>query len=276
VNPGDAILGPVRALPLLFAAAVLSVASRARAEDRLPGEAAELTPEVREKAKAHVAAIVAGKAPEKAARALLLLGPVVWPVVEEVQRVTVADEPKPWFAYLKALLVPKAEPDFEELRRRLRRTLLGRGPSGAITDLSDFRRGRPDPEQKGKRLPLAVPAQPLENGAKAYRSSDGSIVVAFGVEGTDKAPDGGDVSISDERAGIVAAVAGRGIGAPTLSGRGGHASAVAENGWAFAFGADGADGQKPGGQAGDGGIGDGRGALGAHLQQGKPGKHAPP
>jgi hypothetical protein len=258
------------------AALVLGIGAQVEAGDRLAGELAELTPEAKTKAEALVADIVAGKAPEKAARALLLLGPPVWAAIEPAARVNVAEGPRPWFSYLKALLVPKSDPDFEELRRRVRRTLLVGRPDGVAGDLTDFKRGRPDPAQKGKRLPLGMPAQDLGSGAKGYRSADGTMFVAFGLDGSVKAPDGGDVNVTDVVAGFVAAVGGRGVPAPDVSGRGGNANAIAENGFAYVWGADGADGVKPEGQGGEGGLADGRGGAGVFLHQGASGKTVGP
>jgi hypothetical protein len=259
-----------RLLPL---AAALLLARGARADEpRLPGEAAELTAEVRTKAQAHVDAIVAGKEPAKAARSLLQMGPAVWPVVEEKMRVIVDAGPRPWFHYLKALLVPKADPDFEALRARLRRTILSGRLEAVAADLAEFRRGRPDPAQRGKFLPHATPPTDGDAGAKVYRSPDGTIVVAFGMDGTREKPDAGDAAILDPTAGFVAAVGGRGTPAQGVSGRAGHASVVAENGFAFAYAPDGSDGQKPDGQGGDGGVAEGRGGAGQHVRQGKMGR----
>jgi hypothetical protein len=261
---------------LLLATAALLAPRPAAAEDRMPGEVAELTPEARTKTQAHVAAIVAGKEPAKAARAIVLLGPKVWPVVEETVRVTVADAPKPWFSYLRALLVPKAEPDFEALRVRLRRSVLVGRTDGILSDLLEFRRGLPDPERKGKRLPIGVPPQTLTGGGKAYRSGDGSIVVAFGAEGTTKEPDPPDLFLADAQAGFVAAVGGRGAPVEGAAGRGGSVTVNAENGFSFAWAGDGADGQKPDGQGGAGGVAEGQGGAGVHLRQGVAGKDVLP
>jgi hypothetical protein len=243
-------------------------------EPRLPGEAAELTPEVRAKAQPHVDAIVAGKEPGKAAQALLRLGPAAWPVVEEKARIVVDPAPRPWLQYLRALLVPQSDPDFEELRRRLRRTILSGRVEAIASDLQAFRRGRPDPEKRGRTLPHATPPTDVPGGARQHRSPDGSFVLVFGSEGTKEKPDGGDASAQDPMAGFVAAVGGHGVPAESVSGRGGNASAVADNGFAFAYAQDGAPGQKPDGQGGDGGTADGRGEAGTHVRQGKMGKSA--
>jgi hypothetical protein len=266
----------VRRLALLACALLALAPVPLAAEDRLPGEAASLTDDVRAKAEKHVAAIVAGKEPEKAARALLVLGPAVWPVIDQSRRVSVADAPKPWFGYLHALLVPKGDPDFEALRARLRRSILSGRPDAIAGDLREFRRGRPDPAQRGKQLPLAVPVQELPGGGKSYRSSDGTILVGFGGDGNAKNPDAGDVSLSDPTPGFVAAMGGRGLPAPDVGGRGGHAVAVAENGYAFAWAQDGADGEKPQGRGGEAGVAEARGGAGSHVRQGKPGKDAAP
>src|SRR5688500_13534878 len=96
----------VRAAGASFAlAAALAVAPpRALADERLPGEAVELTDKVRAEATKHVETL--GKGEEKATlaarRALLKLGPVVWPVIENASRLTPPDAARPHMAFLKA------------------------------------------------------------------------------------------------------------------------------------------------------------------------------
>ena len=70
-------------------AAVFLPAAPARADDRMPGEVAELTEDARAKAQKEVEALCGAadaEAAKKPRRALLQMGPAVWPVVENRMR----------------------------------------------------------------------------------------------------------------------------------------------------------------------------------------------
>jgi hypothetical protein len=275
----------MRTSPLAFLVAVVitgsSDAPPACAGDTLPGEKTELTPEVRAEAEQHLAAIRDGKDVEKARTALLRMGPVVWPAVENAIRLTITDAPKPHLNYLKALLAAKAEPEFEWLRGRLRRAVLIGKNESILTELNGFRLGAPDPKSPSKRLPFKCPSTPLPGGGLSYRSGDGSIYLAFGQDALpprdpkkEVRPDGGDVLAQDEAAGFVAAIGGKAVSAPRMSGKGGNAVARAPRGFAFAWAQDGAKGLAPGGSGGEGGASEATGGAGKFARPGNGGASA--
>src|SRR5262245_56119348 len=263
-----------------FVVAVAPFASSPRAawsDDRLPGEADALTDKVKADASAYIDTIVSGKGdPLPARRALLKLGPVVWPLIENASRLLPPDEAKPHLNLLKALLVKKTEPEFEALRSKLRRRFLvdDKDLKSVQADLLEFRLGLPDPAHKGKRLPLSVKPTPLGTVA-VYRSSDGSIVLAFGGDADDKHPDAPETTITDENAGFVAAIGGRPIPFERQAGKGSDVSVNAPHGFAFAWATDGAAGKAPGGAGGDGGVATPKGGAGNYGRSGNGGAGAP-
>lgn len=251
---------------------------QAVADSRLPGEVGELTPEVRAVAQKHVDVIVKGEGAEgdvpKARRALLLMGPAIWPVVDNAMRLAPPDAARPHLNYLKALLVKKVEPEFEYLRERLRRTTLVGTPPALLKELNDFRLGRPDPAKPTKRLPPSV--VPTKAGpTTVYRSADGTIVLAFGADATEKDPDAPDVGVSEAAAGFVMAVGGKPLPFARRSGKGGNVTVSAPMGYAFAWATDGAVGMAPGGEGGEGGSGEAHGGAGEHARSGNGGAGAP-
>ncbi len=267
--------------PLAFAlAGCLALSSgalsppAASADDRLPGEAADLTPEVRATAQKHVDAIVKlTPDADKAQRALLVLGPAVWPVLENAMRLVPPDAARPRLNYLKALLLKKAEVDFEYLRQRIRRTVLVGDLSALVTEVQILRLGRPDPDHPGKKLPCASKPTPL-GSTSVYRSADGTIVVGFGPDGTVDKPDAPDVSLNEAAAGFVAGMGGHSVPAARHSGRGSTVTVVAPQGFAWAWATDGAVGQKPGGSGGEAGAAEAQGGVGQYVKQGKAGANA--
>jgi hypothetical protein len=263
-------------LALLLASILLCVpAPTARADDRLPGEAGELTPAVRTQAQAHLDVLVKG-GPEglKARRALLVLGPSVWPVVENTLRLAPSTESRAHLHFLKALLAKKAEPELETLRGRLRRKALMDDMAGVLREVNEFRAGRPDPNHKGVRIPPQVPSK-LEGKTTIFRSSDGSLVLAFGGDGTAKEPDAPIVSVSDPIAGLVVAVGGKAMPFARRSGNGSEITVGAPNGFAWAYASDGAAGQAPGGLGGEGGTAQAQGGAGQWSRSGTVGVTAP-
>src|SRR5262245_16704650 len=117
---------PLLPAPLLLGTllALAAPGAPARADDRMPGEVAELTEEARAKAQKEVEALC-GAADEEAAkkprRELLKMGPAVWPVIENRMKLLPPAQTRPNFNFLKALLAKKDEPEFDYLRSRLRR-----------------------------------------------------------------------------------------------------------------------------------------------------------
>jgi hypothetical protein len=264
------------ALPVLGILLLLARVPRpAHADDRLPGEAVELTDKVRAEAQQHLDRIAkGGEDAVKSRRALIVLGPAVWPVVENAMRLTPSEETRPHLMLLKALLARKAEPEFEALRGRLRRKVLMDDMPGVFRELTEFRAGRPDPARKGARIPPQVPSA-QQGRTTVFRSSDGSIVLGFGGDGTAKEPDAPQVSLSDGAAGIVAAVGGKALPFARRSGKGADVSVSAPNGFAWAWAGDGAPGQAPGGMGGDGGGAQAKGGAGEFAHSGTGGAGAP-
>ncbi|MCC7138709.1 MAG: hypothetical protein IT460_09820 [Planctomycetes bacterium] len=269
---------PASLAPMLLAAALLApvaIPTAARAEDRIPGEATELTDKVRADALKQVEVIVKGPGdPVAARRVLLRMGPVVWPVLDNALRLTPPDAARPHLLFLKALLVKKAEPEFEALRGKLRRRFLIDDMKGISADLTAFRLGLPDPANPGKRLPLSVKST-RPGSTELFRSADGTILLGFGADGTDKKPDAPDASATDPMAGFVAVVAGKGAPYDRQSGKGGDASATADNGFAWAWAADGAPGKGAGGAGGQGGSALPKGGAGQWGRSGDGGPGGP-
>jgi hypothetical protein len=262
---------PLLALLALAGSALLGTPP-ARGDDRLPGEVTELTPEVRATAQGHVDAIVKGTGDAlKARRALLVLGPAVCPVVDNALRLAPPEAARPHLAFLKALLAPKAEPEFEFLRARLRRKFLIDDLAGIHRELVEFRLGRPDPEGHGKRLPHTVKPTVVA-GASTYRAADGTMVIAYGADGSAKQADAGDVAGSDLAAGFVAALGGRPAPAERRSGGGGLVTATAPRGFAYAYAFDGAPGHSSGGEGGPGGQATAQGGAGQFARSGETGR----
>jgi hypothetical protein len=263
---------------VLSALALLSIHVPAALADKVPGEANELTPEVRTTAQKHVDAIVAAKEAkdgEKPQRALLVLGPVVWPVIENALRLVPPEAARARFHFLKALLAKKTEPEFEHLRERLRLKFLGGSHEAIHAELIAFRTGRPDPSKPGKKIPPAVKPTTLGTSA-VYRSADGSIVIGFGADGTAEKPDAGPVSLNEATAGFVAGVGGRALTSPRASGGGSEIVVTAPLGFAYAYATDGATGAKGGGEGGQAGSSEARGGAGQFSRNGTGGAGGPP
>ena len=263
---------PPRRLGFLLSATLLLAtgahrSARVDADDRLPGEVAELTDKTRADAQVQLDVILKGTGDVgKARRALLLMGPAIWPAVDNALRLTPSDAARPHLTFLKALLLKKAEPEFEALRGRLRRKLLTDDMNGIGAELNEFRLGMKDPANPGKRLPLKVPATKL-GSTTTYRSADQTLVVAFGGDATAKKPDAPEVSLTDPAAGFAAAVGGKPLPYDRQSGKGADASCEAPQGFAYAWPTDGAVGKAPGGTGGESGVANvarGRRAVGAH------------
>jgi hypothetical protein len=267
----------LRPLVLWGLLALVAPAAPLCADDRMPGEAAELTEEVRAKAQKEVEALCAApdlEAAKKPRRALLVMGPAVWPVIENRMKLLPPAQTRPHFAFLKALLVKKDEPEFEHLRGRLRRVFLMDALQNLRTELANFRVGRPDPAKPGQKIPPT--ARPKMIGTHAlYRSGDGSIVVLFGGDGTDAAPDSPDIDLTEDSAGFVAAVSGKPRPAARHSGKGGVVNVTAPMGFAVAWASDGAEGMRPGGEGGEGGSPKAVGGAGMHERPGAGGPGAP-
>jgi hypothetical protein len=263
----------------LLSAVLLSIGvPAARADGKVPGEAGELTAEVRATAQKHVDAIVGAKEAkdgEKPQRALLVMGPVVWPVIENALRLVPPDSARARLHLLKALLAKKTEPEFEHLRERLRLKFLGGSLEAVQTELTAFRTGRPDPAKPGKKIPPSVKPTTLGTSS-VYRSADGSIVIAFGADGTAQKPDAGPVSLNEATAGFVAGVGGRALPNPRASGAGSEVLVVAPLGFAYAYGTDGANGMKGGGEGGQAGTAEARGGAGQFARSGTGGAGGPP
>lgn len=272
-------------IPAVLLAASLLLAApgapTARADAKIPGEADTLTDEVRAAAQKHLDVIAKvtddakSKADaEKARRALLVLGPVVYPVVENTMRLGIAEGARPHLNYLKALLAPKTEPEFEAFRNRARRTILTGSIEGLYREANEFRLGKPDPKKPGKRIPPAL--QPVKAGlGTAFRSADGSLVVAFGGDGDEKNPDCPDFNLYEVTAGLVVGVGGKALAFPRTSGHGANVSVTAPSGFAFAWATDGAPGKAPGGNGGEGGAATATGGAGTYTHDGAGGAGAP-
>ncbi len=275
----------MRTPAVLLAASLLLLAGGARAvraDAKIPGEADALTDEVRATVQKHLEVIskVVSDDPkskadaEKARRAILVLGPVVFPVVENAMRLGPTEGARPHLNLLKALLATKAEPDFEAFRNRVRRTILTGSVDAVGREANEFRMGKPDPKKPGKRIPPTV--QPVKSGLGiAFRSADGSIVVAFGADGDEKAPDCADFNVNEPAAGLVIAIGGKPIPFPRTSGHGANVTVIAPMGFAFAWATDGAPGKAPGGNGGEGGAASATGAAGAFMHNGRRGCRRP-
>src|SRR5262249_54926703 len=141
-------------------------------------------------------------------------------------------------------------------------------------EVGDFRAGRPDPKDRSKKIAPTV--RPTMVGTHAvYRSGDGSIVLLFGGDGTEAAPDSPDIDLTEADAGFVAAISGKPRPAPRHSGKGGAVNVNAPMGFAVAWAADGADGVKPGGEGGEAGSPKATGAVGVYEHAGTGGAGAP-
>jgi len=268
---------------LLLASLLLLVpaARAARADAKIPGEVDALTDDVRATVQKHLEII--GKASddpksktdaEKARRAILVLGPVVYPVVENAMRLGAGEAARPHLNLLKALLAPKPEPELEAFRIRVRRIILTGSVDAIYREANEFRMGKPDPKHPGKRIPPTI--QPVKSRlGVVYRSGDGSLVVAFGADGDDKAPDCADFNVYEVTAGLVIAVGGKPLAFPRTSGHGANVSVTAPSGFAFAWATDGAPGKAPGGNGGEGGAATATGAAGTFTHDGSGGAGAP-
>lgn len=269
---------------LVLLAALVALAPHptvARADAKVLGELDALTDDARAKANEHlelVAKVGEDAASQgvctKARRALLVMGPLVWPVIENRWRLGVPEAARPHLAFLKALLSPKTEPELDELRRKVRVKMLTGSPESVAREVLEFRMGKPDPKKPGRRIPPAL--QPVKAGlGVAWRSSDGSFVVAFGPDGTEAAPDAPDFVVDEPQAGFVVAIGGKALPFARTSGHGANVAVSAPMGYAIAWSTDGAPGLAPGGNGGEGGQATGQGAAGTHLRQGAGGAGAP-
>ena len=262
-------------LPLLALSTLAGPATRVLGDDRLPGEVAELTDKTRAEAQVQLDVITKATGDAgKARRALLVMGPVIWPAVDNTMRLTPPDAARPHLNFLKALLLKKAEPEFEILRTRLRRKMLTGDLAGIGSELNEFRLGPKDPANAGKRLPLKVVPTKAAT-AMVYRSSDGSIAIAFGNDATDKKPDAPELSLTEPVAGFAAAVGGRAMPYARTSGKGCDVACEAPQGFAYAWATDGAVGKAPGGSGGDAGTATAKGGAGEFTRAGNGGAAAP-
>jgi hypothetical protein len=202
------------------------------------------------------------------------MGPAIWPAVDNALRLTPSDAARPHLTFLKALLLKKAEPEFEALRGRLRRKVLADDMNGIGAELNEFRLGLKDPANPGKRLPLKVPATKL-GSITTYRSADQTLAVSFGGDATAKKPDAPEVSLTDPAAGFAAAVGGKPLPYDRQSGKGADASCEAPQGFAYAWATDGAVGKAPGGTGGEGGVANPHGGAGQWGRSGSGGAGAP-
>src|SRR5262245_8429538 len=115
---------------LLLAAAAAALAGSAPvrvalAGDPIPSDAGALTDKVRAEAQAHIDAITKGAGDVAAPRrALVKMGPIVWPVVENALKLLPPEAAKPHLNLVRALIAKKKEPEFEALRERLRTRFL--------------------------------------------------------------------------------------------------------------------------------------------------------
>jgi hypothetical protein len=264
-------------LASLFLCVLAAAPPRAAADERLPGEAAELNDEVRAKVKGHLDALFAAKdleAAVKARRAILTIGPVAWPVVENASRLLPPPAAKPHLNYLKALLVKKEEPEWEWLRGRLRRVSLVGNLDSVKGEILQFRLGRPDPAKPGQKIPPTC--RPTKTGTtEVWRSGDGTIVLAFGGDATASNADAPDLRLDEPTAGFVAAVGGTPRPLPRHSGKGGLVSVKAPMGFVWAWAANGADGMKPAGEGGEGGELAVEAGAGSHEHKATGGAGAP-
>jgi hypothetical protein len=254
-----------------FATALAPAPRVAVAGDLLPGEVPDLTPDARAAAQKQIDALNAGTDCPKSVRALLAMGPAIWPVLENAMRLNPPEAARPHFNYLKALLHKKADPDFEVLRDGLRRKMLTGGVGLVYGVCQEFRIGRPDPAKPGKRLPLGPKPTKNAQGANVFKCPDGTITLAFGADGVAKAEDAADSEIEDATAGVVIVIAGRAMSAPGSSGHGANVTVRAPNGFAYAWAGDGANAVKPDGTPGEAGVAEATGAAGQFAHQGKAG-----
>lgn len=269
-----------RFVPLLVASVVslpFAAPPAVVADDKVLGEATELTDKVRAETQKQLDVITKSTVEKDvvaARRALLKLGPVVWPVVENALRLGPPEGARPHLALVKALLAKKTEPEFESLRARLRKRMLMDDVKGMQAELASFRLGLPDPAKAGKRLPMSC--KPTKLGSTTvYRSSDGSLVVGYGADGDDKQPDAPEASVTDSVAGFVAVLGGKPAPFERQSGRGADATANASNGFAWAWATDGAPGKPPGGAGGIAGAANATGGAGQFSRSGDGGAGAP-
>lgn len=247
----------------------------ARADGRVPGEIETLTDEARKTAQGHLDAIVKGEGDvTKPRRALLVMGPAVWPVVENASRLVPPEQARPHLNYLKALLAPKTEPELEAFRARLRRIVLSGSLDSLPREANELRLGKPDPKKPGKRIPPTIQTVKYGNGV-AFRSADGSLVIAYGADADDKKPDCEDLNVNEGAAGFVAAIGGRPMPYARTSGHGCNVNVNAPMGFAFAWSTDGAAGMAPGGAGGEGGVATAAGGAGQHARSGNGGAGAP-
>ena len=279
---------------LLGSLALLAPPSRTAAADgKVMGEIEVLSEEARATAQKYIDAIVknavikpgegeasnadADKARldcEKARRALLVMGPAVYPVVDNAARLAPPADVRPHLNYLKALLAPKAEPELDALRARVRKAVLGSNLNGIFAEANEFRAGKPDPKHAGKRIPPTI--QPVKYGiGLAYRSADGSFVLVFGPDADDKTPDCADLNVSEGAAGFVIGIGGRAAAFARTSGHGANVTVTAPLGFAYAWATDGAPGKAPGGTGGEGGAGSASGGAGSFGRSGNGGAGAP-
>jgi hypothetical protein len=202
------------------------------------------------------------------------MGPAVYPVVDNAIRLAPAADVRPHLNYLKALLSPKAEPELDAFRSRVRKAVLGSNLNGIYAEAQEFRMGKPDPKHPGKRIPPTI--QPVKYGlGTAYRSADGSFVLAFGADATEKEPDCADFNVSEGAAGFVIGIGGRAYQFPRTSGHGANVTVTAPMGFAYAWATDGAPGKAPGGAGGEGGAGSASGGAGSFGRSGTGGAGAP-
>ncbi len=183
-----------RSLPVVLLALLagpLAPPRTAAADDKVLGEATELTEKVRADA-LKLIDVVSKSTVEKdviaARRGLLKLGPVVWPVIENALRLGPPEAARPHLNLLKAMLAKKTEPEFEALRGRLRKRMMMDDLKGMQAELASFRLGLPDPAKPGKRLPLSCKSTKV-GSTTVYRSSDGALVVGYGGDADEKVPD---------------------------------------------------------------------------------------
>ncbi|MBL9088685.1 MAG: hypothetical protein JNM10_16220 [Planctomycetia bacterium] len=268
-------LAPVLLLSLL--AGPLGGPRAAVADDKVLGEATELTEKVRADA-LKLIDTVSKSTVEKdvlaARRGLLKLGPVVWPVIENALRLGPPEGARPHLNLLKAMLAKKTEPEFEALRARLRKRMMMDDLKGMQSELAAFRLGLPDPAKPGKRLPLSCKSTKV-GSTVVYRSSDGSLVVGYGNDADEKAPDAPEASVTDSMAGFVAVFGGKPVPFERQSGRGADTTANATNGFAWAWASDGAPGKAPGGAGGVAGAATASGGAGQFARSGDGGAGAP-
>ncbi len=210
---------------------------------------------------------------ERARRAILSMGPAVYPVVDNAIKLNPSADARIHFNYLKALLLAKSEPELDVLRARVRKAVLGSNLNGIKGEAVEFRAGKPDPKRPGKRIPPTI--QPVKHGLGiVFRSADGSFVVAFGPDADEKSPDCADFNVSDGSAGFVIVIGGMALPFPRTSGHGQNLTVTAPLGFAYAWATDGAPGKAPGGAGGEGGEAIATGGAGAFARNGNGGAAA--